>query len=136
MAKRKSKLNREWRTIDRRVWDDPKFQEIWAQRYERAYSVPSRHPWPYKLQCPRECRGLSLRHRFHKISKKMLPRVLARLGEKCIACGSTENIRPDHVIPIAWGGTNDLENLQPLCHDCNSSKGGSLPSPPKEVANG
>lgn len=28
----------------------------------------------------------------------------------------------DHKLPRAWGGTNDLENLQPLCEDCNGGK--------------
>ena len=29
----------------------------------------------------------------------------------------------DHIVPRARGGTNDLENLQLLCHHCNASKG-------------
>ncbi|SBS78754.1 HNH endonuclease (fragment) [uncultured Mycobacterium sp.] len=28
----------------------------------------------------------------------------------------------DHKIPKEWGGTNDIENLQPLCEECNSGK--------------
>jgi hypothetical protein len=28
----------------------------------------------------------------------------------------------DHVMPLDWGGTNDPENLQPLCVECNSGK--------------
>lgn len=29
----------------------------------------------------------------------------------------------DHVVPIARGGTNDLENLVLACSDCNTRKG-------------
>ena len=28
----------------------------------------------------------------------------------------------DHIVPLAAGGTNDFENLQPLCHECHSRK--------------
>jgi len=41
---------------------------------------------------------------------------------KCLACGATENLSLDHVVPIARGGLNSIENIQVLCRSCNSSK--------------
>lgn len=44
---------------------------------------------------------------------------------KCIACGkSSDNvsIEADHVIPLARGGTNTIDNIQVLCKSCNCSK--------------
>jgi hypothetical protein len=57
---------------------------------------------------------------------------------KCVACGKTEDeliplgllLVPDHVQAIAMGGTNDISNIQPLCHahkkgsvgGCNNKK--------------
>ena len=38
-------------------------------------------------------------------------------------CGSRENLEIDHVVPLARGGSNRLENLQLLCQDCNRRKG-------------
>jgi 5-methylcytosine-specific restriction endonuclease McrA len=40
----------------------------------------------------------------------------------CIACGTTERVTIDHIIPIARGGTHSIGNLQSLCLKCNSSK--------------
>lgn len=33
----------------------------------------------------------------------------------------------DHIVPRSRGGSNDLQNLQPLCYKCNQKKGSSLP---------
>jgi 5-methylcytosine-specific restriction endonuclease McrA len=45
-------------------------------------------------------------------------------GNRCLCCGA-ENVKLtiDHVIPIKLGGTNTIDNAQPLCGRCNSSKG-------------
>jgi 5-methylcytosine-specific restriction endonuclease McrA len=44
-------------------------------------------------------------------------------GDKCLCCGKTENPSCDHVIPIALGGMNTIDNLQLLCKPCNCRKG-------------
>ena len=43
-------------------------------------------------------------------------------GEKCLACGATEDITLDHIVPVCKGGKNEIDNLQPLCKSCNSKK--------------
>jgi len=57
-----------------------------------------------------------------KIDKKQWEEKLKRLGGKCQMCGSTEDITIDHIIPLSKGGTNHIDNLQPLCRRCNSRK--------------
>ena len=52
--------------------------------------------------------------------------VKALFGNACANCGIPEVLRPlhqDHKIPLAQGGTDNIDNIQPLCQSCNSSKG-------------
>jgi len=41
----------------------------------------------------------------------------------CLACGCTNDLQVDHNIPIARGGSSDIENLVALCRRCNIAKG-------------
>jgi 5-methylcytosine-specific restriction endonuclease McrA len=41
----------------------------------------------------------------------------------CLCCNKRRKLVPDHVMPIAKGGTSNIDNIQPLCQPCNSRKG-------------
>lgn len=50
-------------------------------------------------------------------------------GNKCACCGMPEHLVPltkDHIIPVALGGKDTIDNLQPLCQSCNSTKGKTI----------
>lgn len=45
-------------------------------------------------------------------------------GGACLRCERTDvRLTVDHVIPLSKGGDNSIQNIQPLCGPCNSSKG-------------
>lgn len=47
-------------------------------------------------------------------------------GNRCLACGQQRPLTPDHVIPIAQGGDVSIDNIQPLCLECNQQKGARI----------
>lgn len=46
-----------------------------------------------------------------------------RYGHRCVCCKEETPLTVDHIIPLIKGGTNYIQNLQPLCGTCNSIKG-------------
>ena len=60
------------------------------------------------------------------LSKKLRFDVFKRDGFKCQYCGITpekEILQVDHIIPVAEGGENDMDNLITSCQPCNLGKG-------------
>lgn len=55
--------------------------------------------------------------------------LLTFYGNTCLCCGikgkdtKIGQLTADHVIPLSQGGTNSIDNIQPLCKPCNLSKG-------------
>jgi 5-methylcytosine-specific restriction endonuclease McrA len=49
----------------------------------------------------------------------------AQYGFTCPSCQETEpdiKLEADHIIPVVKGGSNYIDNIQPLCRKCNASK--------------
>lgn len=73
----------------------------------------------------------SIREPRQHIPKSTRAAVLAKTSGRCVYCGTSlvlvdgqpNSYRPDHVLPVARGGGDDVANLIPSCRSCNGKKG-------------
>jgi len=48
--------------------------------------------------------------------------ILERDGATCAYCGAEHDLTIDHILAVAAGGSDDLDNLCVACRSCNASK--------------
>lgn len=72
------------------------------------------------------------------IPKMLRFEVFKRDGFCCQYCGAhppSVKLHVDHIVPVAFGGTNDIDNLVTACEPCNLGKGArSLSVVPQSLA--
>ena len=56
-------------------------------------------------------------------TKEQWATLLDEFNHCCVCCGSDIQVQKDHIIPIYQGGSDGIDNLQPLCRKCNCAKG-------------
>jgi len=50
--------------------------------------------------------------------------LVCEFGGFCVRCGmNVLRVEEDHIVPIYLGGSDSIENIQPLCARCNACKG-------------
>lgn len=52
---------------------------------------------------------------------------LEHFNHACAKCGCDHKLHIDHIVPVALGGRTVVENLVPLCEDCNLEKSSKEP---------
>lgn len=58
--------------------------------------------------------------RLHRLAKQRLPYRCAQCGAEPVT--GRGGLELDHVVPVAEGGTDGLDNLQWLCPSCHAEK--------------
>lgn len=48
--------------------------------------------------------------------------VLRRDRYRCVFCGEGGRLEVDHIIPWSAGGSDEMDNLRTLCHQCNQDR--------------
>ncbi len=74
------------------------------------------------------------------VNEKVRYQIFSRDSFRCKACGRSADdgvkLTVDHVIPVDWGGTNDMLNLITLCDECNRGKKAWVDTAPSNVMKG
>jgi 5-methylcytosine-specific restriction endonuclease McrA len=75
-------------------------------------------------QCARlqTLRNPRRRHNQYDYEWQKLSRLARSLQPWCTKCGTNKDLTADHILSIANGGLNTLDNISVLCRRCNSSK--------------
>ena len=70
------------------------------------------------------------------VNEKVRYQVFSRDSFRCQACGrgakDEVKLTVDHVVPVDWGGSNDISNLLTLCEECNRGKKAWVDSVPSQ----
>ena len=61
-----------------------------------------------------------------KVTNKLRFFVYIRDRNRCVKCGSKYDLEVDHIFPISKGGKSTPDNLQTLCHNCNTLKSNDI----------
>jgi hypothetical protein len=64
-----------------------------------------------------------------RVSNKMRFAIYKRDNNRCRKCGRLgvyKDLEIDHIFPISKGGKSEFDNLQTLCHKCNSLKSNTI----------
>ena len=90
--------------------------------------VKSGHMW--KTRNTEKVRNQHIRRRSNKIgvvsehyTYDQFVDLCNRFDNTCLCCGKKKKLTADHVVPLSKGGSDSIDNIQPLCQSCNSSKG-------------
>lgn len=68
-------------------------------------------------------RRRALERQGHFTAKEWLE-LVEKYNYTCLCCKATnKRLEADHVIPLSKGGSNSIDNIQPLCAECNNKKG-------------
>jgi 5-methylcytosine-specific restriction endonuclease McrA len=91
-----------------------------SEVYQRSLKWLRLHPDRASVYAARRRRGEIFAG---PLNAKDWETILDRFNYICLRCGgSSVRLTIDHIIPVSKGGTNDTDNLQPLCKPCNSFK--------------
>lgn len=58
----------------------------------------------------------NLRKQFEEIRNQ----IWEKKPHKCVNCGAESNLHLHHIVPLSLGGTNNIDNIVPLCEECHS----------------
>ena len=116
---------------ERRQQDLEHYREIGRNSYERHAEERRRYSLEYYKLHPEKSVEATNRRRARKLAaggshtEEQWQSLKSFYNHKCLCCGKQEpeiKLTRDHVLPLTQGGTDSIDNVQPLCARCNSKK--------------
>lgn len=84
-------------------------------------------PFRIRLEGSKLSRWAKLKRNGGKHTDEQWERLKARYSYRCVKCQRINvELTKDHIVPLQLGGTDSIDNLQPLCRSCNSAKGATI----------
>jgi len=107
-----------------------------VKKYSKEYQVKHLNKWveyttKWRKKNPQKAYLIKMRHEYRKRGNDGLhtffewENLKAQYNWTCPCCHKSEPdviLTEDHIIPVSKGGSNNIENIQPLCRSCNSRK--------------
>jgi len=110
---------------ERQRWaNDPKLREYKRDYLRKRYRENTEHK---RKQIAHSMRALHARRARKQqqggsYTAQEWRDLCAKYDHRCLCCGERKRLTIDHVLPIALGGSNSIDNIQPLCLTCNLRK--------------
>lgn len=104
-----------------------KFKEYWRRNYarngEKHRARGRKYYWDNKIKAQTNQTNLIAGKNGAEgtITEEELFKLFNKYQFSCLQCGGPPGV--DHVVPLSHGGSNTIDNIQPLCTVCNSEKG-------------
>ena len=137
---KKRQYSKDWRAKNR-MKDRENSRRARKKNPEKAKAAvrdwAKRHPEKIRMYC-RNRRALLI-GAVGAFTNQQWVALKDKYNRKCLCCGKTELrlskealvLSPDHILPLSKGGSNNIDNIQPLCHGrykgavggCNEKKG-------------
>lgn len=99
------------------------YQAATARRWFLQYDIPRRRWFGGEVHRTYQRDPNRSRREGHAFSNEEREAIRERDGYRCRmpGCGNTEHLEVNHILPIKFGGSHDLNNGITLCHDCHAS---------------
>lgn len=119
--KKRTSMSLEQKRINQKIASRKHYNSNLTKERDRTKKWRKDNPEKQRFMEKRRRARLANAEGSHTLKEWLL--LKKQYGNMCVYCQKTEvKLTQDHIIPLSKGGSDYIENMQPLCFSCNSSK--------------